>query len=420
MDSASGNNPINNPRLDLLHSSGDNQQLAGAAGSYGPTRPKSSPAPRPKPQPSTAPASASAYVSAAQSERPKAVVPPPPLPPEPRKAPEPNLSAPSAPKQNRGGPVIIGIVVVLILGAIAGGIWLWLSHRPAAPVATKPATTAPAVPTNLNQVDGTGATLSQGVTTKKTQITFQFSDSTSATSGSFTPEVELESAGTSFTGQPTITGQAVPAGSSMQFSVSSATLKDGAYHWQARVSANGKTSGWATFGGDSSATAFTVDTTAPGAPTVASVAGTAVANPTVVTSNQPAIVGTTAPNATITVTVSPDSQSFTTTADANGNWTLTPNANIPNGQHELSITATDTAGNVSSATQVALTINPVTAAATAPVSGASGQPTAAKTAPATNLAQTGDNTTLVSGISLAIMVMAAAGIAWVRRRYVAF
>ncbi|HUC86991.1 MAG TPA: LPXTG cell wall anchor domain-containing protein, partial [Candidatus Saccharimonadales bacterium] len=68
----------------------------------------------------------------------------------------------------------------------------------------------------------------------------------------------------------------------------------------------------------------------------------------------------------------------------------------------------------------ALTINPVTAAATAPVSGATGQPTTAKTTPATNLAQTGDNTTLVSAISLAIMVMAAAGIAWVRRRYVAF
>jgi hypothetical protein len=431
MDPTSGNNstnPTNNPRLDLLHSSGDNQQLAGAAGSYGPVAASSKPsppAPRSQPQPSKAPASAASYVKSAEAERPKAPVPPPPLPPEPRNAPEPKLSAPSAPRPNRGGPILIGLAVVLVVGGVVGGGWALLSHRHSTPVATKPpapASTAvtPAVPTDLNQVDSSSTTISQGAATKKTQITFQFSETASG-SGSLTPEVELEPNGTSFTGQPTITGQAVStSGSTVQLSVNSATLKDGAYHWQARVASGGKNSGWATFGGSASAVAFTVETTAPGAPTVTTVGGAAVANPTTVSSNQPVIVGKTAPGATVTVSITPDSQSFTTTADASGNWTLTPGANIPNGQHQLSITATDAAGNVSTPTQVALSINPVTASDSSPVSGATGQTAPATTTPATHLAATGDNTTLVSALSFAVMVMAAGGIMWVRRRYVAF
>jgi large repetitive protein len=427
MDSISGGNPTNNPRLDLLHSSGDNQQLAGAAGSYGPAAfaKSSPPAPRPRPQPSAAPSSAASYVKAAQPDRSKEPVAPPVLPPEPRQAPEPNMSVPSEPKPSRRGPVLVGLIAVLVVGGIAGGAWWWLSHRQSTPVATKPkpaATTAvaPGIPTDLNQIDSSGATLSQGVTTKKTDITFQFSDTTSETSGSFTPEVELEPTGTSFTGRPTITGKPVAANGSMQFNVDSSTLKDAAYHWQARVSSGGQSSAWVVFSGDSTATAFTVDTVAPGAPTVSTINGAAVANPTTVSTNRPAIVGKTDPNATVSVSVSPDSQSFTTTADASGNWTLSPNADIPNGEHELDVTSTDEAGNVSAATTVALTINPATVAQTTPVSGASGKAAPASGVSATSLAQTGDNTDLVSSISLGIMVLAAAGIAWVRRRYVTF
>jgi hypothetical protein len=323
---------------------------------------------------------------------------------------------------------VIGIivVVVILLAALGAGGWWW-THR--AKPAAAPATTevTPVTPTNLSQLDNTNTPIDAGGTTKQSKLIFEFNVATSANSGSLTPEVELEPVATGFTGQPTITGQAVSAsGGTMQFSVDSSTLKNGAYHWQARVGTDGQYSSWAVFGSDPTATAFTVATTAPTTPAVSTIGGAAVANPTVVTSNQPVIVGTAGAGDTITVSVSPDSQQFTTTANSSGAWTVTPTANIPNGLHQLSITATDTAGVVSAATQIALSVNPATAADTTPSPSAS-TPAASSTAapataapapaPAKNLAGTGDNTTAVSLLSLAVMIMAAAGIVAIRRRY---
>src|SRR4051812_25335256 len=78
ISSGSASNPINNPRLDLLHNTGSNQQLNGIAGSYGPT-------------PSVA-------------EAPKAATPaPPPAPPRP--APQPVAPAPVAVPAPAASPV---------------------------------------------------------------------------------------------------------------------------------------------------------------------------------------------------------------------------------------------------------------------------------------------------------------------------
>jgi len=231
----------------------------------------------------------------------------------------------------------------------------------------------------------------------------------------------VEPAGTPFTGQPTYTGGAVTAnGNNLQLNVIASGLKDGAYHWQARDVRGSQASSWVTFSSSGTATDFTVETTPPTAPTVSTIGGVTVANPTVVTSNEPAISGTSVAGASIKVSVVPDSQTFTTTADASGNWSVTPGTAIPNGQYELSVVATDPAGNASTATQVALTINPATAAQTAPTPAATGTPAATTTAPAgsSNLAQTGDNTDAVSVASLLVLLLAGAGLIWMRRRYV--
>ncbi|WP_269436255.1 Ig-like domain-containing protein [Ralstonia pseudosolanacearum] len=41
----------------------------------------------------------------------------------------------------------------------------------------------------------------------------------------------------------------------------------------------------------------------------------------------------------------------TTTADASGNWTFTPTTALTDGSHSLTATATDAAGNVSTASR---------------------------------------------------------------------
>lgn len=419
--SDNGNNPTNNPRIDLLHNTGSNEQLAGVAGTYGP-EPKFEPAPlepaaTSRTQPSVAPQSAQAYVKAAESTKPAAPV----AIPEPAPAPRPShtpLPAESAQGRSKA-PVIIGVLVVIFLLALAGGVYWWLSHRSSSPTAQQPSGPAltPVTPTNLAQ-KGNEA-VGQGDATNSKTVTFTFSVPTQAATGSLTPEIEIEPAGTAFTGTPSVTGTGVKAnGGTLQVSVPSANLADGAYHWQARDSVGGQHSSWAVFGGDPSATAFTVDTAAPGAPVVSAIGGAVIANPTTVTSNQPSMTGTAEPDSTVKVSVAPDSQTFTATTDASGKWTVNASTAIPNGQHQLSITATDTAGNVSSATNVALTINPATAAQTAPVSGATGTPAAPSTpAASSHLANTGDNTNLISALCLAAMAMAAGGLIWIRRRY---
>jgi len=84
---------------------------------------------------------------------------------------------------------------------------------------------------------------------------------------------------------------------------------------------------------------FTVDTAAPAAPVITSPAAGSTTN-----DDTPAITGTAEPNSTVTVIID-GTPVGTTTADENGDWTFTPTTPLDDGDHTVSATATDAAGN---------------------------------------------------------------------------
>ena len=86
---------------------------------------------------------------------------------------------------------------------------------------------------------------------------------------------------------------------------------------------------------------FAVDTTAPDAPVI-----TSPADGDILTDLTPEITGTAEPGSTVTVIV--DGEPIgETTADEDGDWTFTPTTPLTPGEHEITATATDPAGNVS-------------------------------------------------------------------------
>ncbi|MBD3942225.1 hypothetical protein IF188_11010 [Microbacterium sp. NEAU-LLC] len=84
---------------------------------------------------------------------------------------------------------------------------------------------------------------------------------------------------------------------------------------------------------------FTVDASAPEAPVITGPAdGEVLATPT------PAITGTAEPGSTVTVIIDGE-EAGTTIADGNGDWTFTPTTPLDDGDHTVTATATDAAGN---------------------------------------------------------------------------
>ncbi|MGD7245203.1 Ig-like domain-containing protein, partial [Ralstonia pseudosolanacearum] len=118
------------------------------------------------------------------------------------------------------------------------------------------------------------------------------------------------------------------------------------------------------------AVAFTVDTVAPASPVVASVTDDvdpvtgAIVSGSSTNDATPTLAGTAEAGSTITV-YDNGTAIGTTTADASGNWTFTPATALADGSHSITVTATDAAGNVSTATS-AITLTVDTAAPTAP------------------------------------------------------
>ncbi|RZM13828.1 MAG: T9SS type B sorting domain-containing protein, partial [Pedobacter sp.] len=91
----------------------------------------------------------------------------------------------------------------------------------------------------------------------------------------------------------------------------------------------------------SPAVRVTVVTALPSAPVV-----TGPANNSITSNNKPVITGTAVPNSIVTVYV--DGVAIgTTTANASGNWTFIPASALADGQHLITATSTDAAGNVS-------------------------------------------------------------------------
>ncbi len=94
--------------------------------------------------------------------------------------------------------------------------------------------------------------------------------------------------------------------------------------------------------GQSPALAIVVDTQAPAVPTV-----TTDKSPT--NDNTPTVTGKAEPNSTVTIIID-GKPAGTTTADGNGNYSYTFNPALPDGNHNVTTTATDAAGNTSQQT----------------------------------------------------------------------
>jgi hypothetical protein len=126
---------------------------------------------------------------------------------------------------------------------------------------------------------------------------------------------------------------------------------------------------------ESSSVIFAIDTAAPAAPVI-----TAPEDGVALYDATPTIVGTAEPGSTVTVVVdgAPVGEA---TADERGAWSLTPTEPLAEGEHEITATATDRAGNVSAPSApvgiavlppptVAVPDAPVYAGADLPVTGA--------------------------------------------------
>ncbi len=88
----------------------------------------------------------------------------------------------------------------------------------------------------------------------------------------------------------------------------------------------------------------------PNTTTTPTVAVSSPANGQTISDNQPTISGKASPNASLIITIRSDPQTITTTADANGNWTIKPPQPLENGTHTLLVSATDANGNTTTKT----------------------------------------------------------------------
>ena len=113
----------------------------------------------------------------------------------------------------------------------------------------------------------------------------------------------------------------------------------------------------------STALAVTIDTgiSAPGTPDLATASDTGSSSSDNITSDTtPTMNGTAEANSTVTVTSSVDGSLGSTTADGSGNWTLTPSTAMTEGSHTITASATDVAGNISTASPaLAITLDTV-------------------------------------------------------------
>jgi MYXO-CTERM domain-containing protein len=92
---------------------------------------------------------------------------------------------------------------------------------------------------------------------------------------------------------------------------------------------------------DSATNTFTLTAVTPATPVV-----TGPPNNTVTNDNTPTFTGTAPPGTTVTIILN-GTPVGTTTADAGGNWSFTPTTPLEDGAYVLTVTATDSAGNVS-------------------------------------------------------------------------
>lgn len=339
----------------------------------------------------------------------KAPEPPkPPPPPPPPVTPPPPIAPPKpkSPRNNR--PIVIALIIMLLLALAGGGAYWWFKIRkptasstPSTSQSNQAVALTTVAPTNLTQVNSSSQTVAAAASVK-VPMELNFTIVTKATTGTATPQVEVQPLGTAFTGKPTYTGTALNAnGGSLAAKVAVTDLKDGSYHWQARMMVGSDNSDWVAFAAAGVTTAdFVVDSTAPKAPAVTTVGSQSIkagVTALTTTANPTTIAGTAEPGDAIAVAIAPDNLTATATADVSGHWSITISTALANGAHTVSITSSDAAGNTAS---TSFTINANTAAA----------------APATQtVAATGDSTRNYSLLGLALILVSAGGLVLVAR-----
>ncbi|MBB4865608.1 hypothetical protein HNP46_004509 [Pseudomonas nitritireducens] len=101
-----------------------------------------------------------------------------------------------------------------------------------------------------------------------------------------------------------------------------------------------------------------IDTTAPDAPEahLDPASDTGVKGDDITSETKPTIDGRTEPGATVVV-VFPTGESVTAKADEKGEWSVTPTQDLPEGKNDITIIATDPAGNSSEPTVISVVID---------------------------------------------------------------
>jgi outer membrane protein OmpA-like peptidoglycan-associated protein len=145
---------------------------------------------------------------------------------------------------------------------------------------------------------------------------------------------------------------------------------------------------------------FTVDTTAPAAPSI-----TSPTEGSTTTDTTPTITGTAEAGSTVTVTENGVTL-CTAVADANGNWSCTPSTPLADGPHAIVATATDPAGNTGPASPVRnFTVDTTAPAAPVITTPTEGSTTGDTTPTITGTAEAGSTVTVTeNGVTLCTAV----------------
>jgi hypothetical protein len=137
---------------------------------------------------------------------------------------------------------------------------------------------------------------------------------------------------------------------------------------------------------------LTVDTTAPATAVITGPAAGSLTN-----DSTPAVTGTTDPNTAVTVTDGHGHSVCTATSDAQGAWSCVPNSPLPQGDSQLTATATDQAGNSTVSAPVTVTVDTLPPAAPAVVAPAPGELTPDGQPALSGTGDPGDTITVTEG-----------------------
>ncbi|WP_146179684.1 beta strand repeat-containing protein [Limnohabitans parvus] len=151
----------------------------------------------------------------------------------------------------------------------------------------------------------------------------------------------------------TLTAAHITAGSISQLIPTSALTADGAWTTSTTITDTAGNTGPTSAGG------FTLDTTAPAAPSgiLNSASDTGLAGDSTTSDTTPTLSGAGEPGDTITVKDAAGNVIATATVQADGTWSATPTAALPEGLNALKVTATDPAGNTSAPADLPVTID---------------------------------------------------------------